>query len=240
VLLYANGTFFGAFIVQNASGYTSTGGLIVPASEIPYGTLQVVAEFAGGPNMDPSISSAVPLTVTASDFSMSAVGGHLTITSGQSATVPVLLGGPGAANITVGLSCATSSADISCSVSPGSASFTGSGAASLTINAFGSASAAVVPMGPGENGRTPGSRVAVAAAFLFLLLLPKGRRGRLPVLAMALVAALSLAVGCGGSGSGSGSSGAPSTPAVAGSYSVVVSGVSAGITHNATVNFSVQ
>jgi hypothetical protein len=45
VLLYGNGTLFGGFVVLNGSGFTSSGSDTIPASEIPYGTLQVVAEY---------------------------------------------------------------------------------------------------------------------------------------------------------------------------------------------------
>jgi hypothetical protein len=64
----------------------------------------------------------------------------------------------------------------------------------------------------------------------------------MPALWMALLAAVCLASGCGGPSSSSGTQGSQGSqiPARAGSYSVVVTGVSGGITHNATVQFTVQ
>jgi hypothetical protein len=242
VLLYGNGTVFAGLGFSGHSAFTSWGSVTVPASEIPLGTVQVVAEYTGGLYMDPSVSSAESLTVTAADFSLTAASRNLAIPSGKSAVVPVSLGGPYAAGITVALSCAPASSGVSCSVSPGSATFTGSGTASLTISAYSLSAAAVDPRGPVEDRRMPASRVAVAAAFLFLLVLPGRRRARMPTLLVALVAALCLATGCGGSSSPLASQGTQGTqtPALAGTYSVVVTGASGGITHSATVSFSVQ
>jgi hypothetical protein len=240
VLLYANGTLFGSFVVENGSGFTSSASMTVPASEIPYGTLQVVAEYTGGFGMDPSISNAVPLTVTASDFSLIVAGRNLSVASGQSASVPVTLGGPASASITVALSCQPSSAQIGCTVTPNPASLTGSGSASLTINAFTLASAASIPEGPARDRRMGASGEAMAAAFLFLLVLPNRRRSKMPMLLLALIATLGFSIGCGGGGSAAPSSGSQTTPAPAGGYSVVVTGISGGITHNATVTITVQ
>jgi hypothetical protein len=60
------------------------------------------------------------------------------------------------------------------------------------------------------------------------------------MLLLALIATLGFSIGCGGSGSAAPSSGSQATPAPAGGYSVVVTGISGGITHNATVTITVQ
>lgn len=240
ILLYANGTLFGGFVVENVSGFSSSGSLTVPASEIPYGTLQGVAEYTGGFGMDPSVSNAMPLTVNVNDFSLSIAGKNLSIASGQSASVPVSLGGPAAASITVALSCQPSSAGIGCTVTPNPASLTGSGSASLTINAFASTSAASIPESPARDRRMGASGEVMAAAFLFPLVLPNRRRSKMPMLLLVLITALGLSIGCGGGSSAAPSSGSQTTPAPAGSYSVLVTGISGGITHNATVSITVQ
>jgi hypothetical protein len=60
------------------------------------------------------------------------------------------------------------------------------------------------------------------------------------MLLLALIATLGFSIGCGGGGSAAPSSGSQTTPAPAGGYSVVVTGISGGITHNATVSITVQ
>lgn len=241
VLLYANGTLFGDIGLSTGSGLTASGSATIPASEIPYGSLQVWAEYLGFPGFDPSVSSSVPLTVAATDFSLSMVGKNLAVPSGQSATVPLSMGGPSSAGITVALSCLPSSASITCSVSPQSANFTGTGTANLTINAFSSTNMASLSEGSGGNGRKIVSRKVVVVAFLFLLALPHRRRLKIPLLLLVFYAALGLSTGCGGSSAGSSAtSGSQSTSAPVGSYSIVVSGVSGEITHNVTMNLTVQ
>jgi hypothetical protein len=239
VLLYANGTVFGEIELATGSGLTASGVETIPASEIPYGSLQVMAEYLGYPGFDPSVSSPLPLTVAATDFSLSVAGKNLAVPAGQSVTVPVSLGGPSSAGVTVGLSCLPSSASISCSVSPGSANFTGTGSANLTINAFAITNMAAISQGSGCDSGQVASRNVVAVALLFLLLLPTRKRLNISML-LVFYAALALTTGCGGSSASSTSSGSPSTNAQAGSYSIVVSGVSEGITHNVTLNLTVQ
>jgi hypothetical protein len=239
VLLYANGTVFGEIELATGSGLTASGVETIPASEIPYGSLQVIAEYTGGfPGFDPSVSSPVPLTVTATDFSLSVAGKNLAVPSGQSLTVPVSLGGPSSAGVTVGLTCLPSSAGISCSISPGSANFTGTGTASLTINAFAITNVAAISHVSGRDRGRVASGNAVAIALVFLLLLPTRKRLKMSML-LAFYAAMALTTGCGG-GASSTSSRTQSTNAPAGSYSIVVSGVSAGITHQVALNLTVQ
>jgi hypothetical protein len=219
---------------------TFAGSATIPASEIPYGALQVVAEYLGAPDA-PSVSSPVPLTVTATDFSLGVAGKNLSVPAGQSVSVPVALGGPSSASVSVALSCQASSASIGCSISPTSASITGSSTASLTINAFTAASAASAAKGVASKGdRFPlKSRGGLALALLLLAALPRRKRSAKLFVLVVLCADLSLAIGCGGSFSTQ-TSGKNTIPAPAGSYSVTVTGVSGGITHSAMVNLQVQ
>ncbi|MGA3371001.1 MAG: Ig-like domain repeat protein [Terracidiphilus sp.] len=239
--LYANGTIFGdVSLTCNFNGVaTFTGSATIPASEIPYGTLQVVAEYLGSPG-SPSVSTPVPLTVSATDFSLSVVGKNLSVPSGQSLTVPVALGGPSSASVSVLLSCVPSSASIGCAISPTSASVTGSGTASLTINAFTVTSGASVAKGTAsKKDRFPfKSRGGLALTLLLLAGLPGRKRSAKLFVLVVLCAFLFGTFGCGGSSNQT--HGNNITPAPAGSYSVTVMGVSGGITHSATVNLQVQ
>jgi subtilase family serine protease len=244
--LYANGVSFG-FVQVSCSlvngVVTISGSTTMPASELPYGTYQVVAEYMGDGIQLPSFSSAAQLTVTVTDFSLSMVGKNLSVSAGKSISVPVALGGPSSAPITVALSCIPSSASITCAVSPDSQSITGSSTASLTINAFTSTTTA----SPATSAASKGNqfplkaRGGLAFALLVLLVLPGRRRSAKLWGVLVLSIGLSLAAGCGsGSGQSTGTTGTTITPAPAGSYSVTVTGLSGGIIHSATVNLVVH
>jgi hypothetical protein len=69
--LLANGTAFAGVALSGDSGLTASGSVNVPASAIPYGTLQVVAVYSGNIGYEPSVSNAVPLAVGATDFTLS-------------------------------------------------------------------------------------------------------------------------------------------------------------------------
>jgi hypothetical protein len=242
VLLYANGTVFSEIDLPNGAGLTATGSATIPASDIPYESLQILAQYLGFPGFAPSVSNPAPLTVTATDFTLSVVSKNLVVPSRQSVIVPLSMDGPSSAGITVALSCLSSSASISCTVSPTSANFTGTGTANLTINAFSSTNMASISKDSGGNGRNVVSREVAAVVFLFLLALPRRRRLKMPMLLLVFYAALGFSTGCGGGSSSgsSGTSGLQSISAPAGSYSIMVSGVSGEITHNVTMNFTVQ
>ncbi len=244
VNLYGNGASFGSVLLSSSSftSLTATGSTTIAATAIPSGTIQVVAEYQGSPETASSISSPVPLTVTVTDFSLSVVGENLSLPAGQSVSIPVALGGAYSGSTTIALSCVTSSASIGCAINPASASLTGSGTASLTINAFTSASAASATTAvDSRNDRFPlRAKAGLVFAFLIFAALPRRKRlARLWVL-LVLSAGLSLAAGCGGSSSSSQTTKSTVTPAPSGSYSVTITGVSAGITHSAKLNVQVQ
>jgi hypothetical protein len=243
-VLYANGVSFGfvnmGCVMVNGVA-TISGNATVPASELPPGSYQVVAELGGGPVLS-SFSSAVPLTVTVTDFSMSLLGRNVSVAAGQSVTVPVSLGGPSSAGITVALSCATSSPSIVCAINPSTANVTGSGTASLTVNAFTLTTQASVAATMSSSSdwlfRTPSAGWALALLMIF-----PGKRRKLNLFGLLVLgAAFASSAGC-GSNSSFVSTPPPvqkTTPAPSGSYSVTVAGVSAGITHRTTVNIQVQ
>jgi hypothetical protein len=78
----------------------------------------------------------------------------------------------------------------------------------------------------------------LALALLALAALPGRKRFSQLFVLLVLCAGLSIAIGCGGSSNQNQES--KVTPAPPGSYSVTVTGVSEGITHNATVYVQVQ
>jgi len=253
VALFANGTSFCCIIVASSTSASSagisTGTATFPASVLPLGTLQIVGVYYGGNNDLSSTSAPVPLTVTASDFSLSIAASALAIKSGQTATLPVLLAGPYGVGVPITLACASPSTAITCAVSPGSSTVTGTGTATLTINTFTTTTSAALTM-PEAPASHPGSLAgfaATSAALAFIVLLPFRRR-RLPnaLLNLLLLAAASTLIACSGSGGGTSNPVPPPTPppvitnAPAGAYSVTVTATSGGITHNAAIAFNIQ
>jgi Pro-kumamolisin, activation domain/Bacterial Ig-like domain (group 3) len=253
VNLYANGTAFAGIslpvpTVAGATTFTAT--QQIAASELPLGALQVTAAYEGFVSFAPSVSAAVPLTVTATDFQLSAVGSNLAVKAGGSLSVPVNLGGSYGNTVAVALTCAGSSSSIGCAISPGSVSVSGSGTATLTVNAFipgtsssSSSSSVRVPGGPANRWLPVGGTIAFSLAFGWLV--PRRRRRILLPLMLCAVVSGGLFVGCGGSSAHSTPPPVTPTPsanvnAPAGNYSVVVTGVSGGITHNTKVSFVVQ
>jgi trimeric autotransporter adhesin len=243
-ILYANGISFAGVPLSlscNNGVTAASGSSAIPASELPPGTYQVVAGYQGlGPLLS-SFSNAVPLTVTVTDFSLSVLGKSLLVSSGKSVSVPVALGGPDTSSLAVALSCQTSSPAITCSVSPSSASFTGSSTASMTVSAF-------TNVASGNEGQTSerfGHRLGegFAAACLFFLALPRRRRPARLWMLLALCGGLSATIGCNPHSTNTTSAASnpiPPASATAGSYSVTVTGAYSGIIHNAKVSVQVQ
>jgi hypothetical protein len=244
--LYANGTAFASITVPPptvAGATTFTASQQVAATQLPLGALQVTAAYEGFISFAPSVSAAVPLTVTASDFQLSAVGANLAVKSGGSLSVPVNLAGSYGNKIAVSLTCAGSSSSIGCAITPGSVSVSGSSTATLTVNAYipGTSSSSVrLPRRPANRWLPVGGTIALSLA-LGCMLPTRRRRIFLPLLICVVTSGL-LFVGCGGSSAHSTSP--PTSPANVdaqpGNYSVVVTGVSGGITHNTKVSFVVQ
>jgi hypothetical protein len=220
---------------------TITGSTTVPASELPWGTYEVVAEYMGTVNQLSSFSNSVPLSVTVTDFSLFAIGKNLHVASGKSLTIPVTLGGPSSNTVTVVLTCTTSSPTIGCTVSPVSASVIGSTSATLTINAFTTSSASGVSnTRPFGNGWPIRAGVDLALAFLVFVLLP-GRSRMTKLWVILACVTFSLAPGCGSSSNSMQQQTGPVvTNAPPGSYTVTVTGVSGSITHNSAIYVYVQ
>ncbi len=257
VLLLANGSVFASGI-DVASGIvansmTASATLTVPATEIPVGAQQVVATYTGSPGFAPSTSAPVSLTVSDTDFTLSSSAASIALKSGQAGSVGLLLGSGYGLSVPVTLTCLPSTSAFSCSINPTSMSVSGSSTASLLLNAFIPGAAAAQSVVPPSVPPAPDKRIFAAGlglACLFAIWLPAGRRRFKMHLGCLLLLAMGCGmVGCGGRGASSGSSGpsgpsGPQPPAnvntPAGSYSVVVQGVSGGVTHNVRLTVLVQ
>lgn len=214
----------------------------VPAAALPSGALQVVAEFQGFSGFAPSGSPPVPLNVSLTDFTFSAGVSRALVKSGQSTSVPLLLGGPNSGSTTVSFACLPSSTSFACAVSPSSQMITGATTASLMINAFiPGAQASAKLEGFEERRGLLAASAGFAFAFLLLFASPKRALRRALLLPLALLALGTFAAGCGGN-----STPPPPPPpppnvnAPPGTYSVLVTATSGGIAHNVKVTVIVQ
>ena len=112
VSLVGNGTVFAGSILGSGvvtASTTESATIVVPATELPIGQLNVTAVYSGAVGVASSVSTPVQLNVTASDFTFSTAASSLTVQSGQTGTVPLLLGGPYGIGVPVSLACAPSS-----------------------------------------------------------------------------------------------------------------------------------
>jgi hypothetical protein len=188
----------------------------------------------------PNSPQTLQLTGSGVDFTLGPDGStSVTISNGQSAVFPLLL--TSAANIpgTVTFACTGMPANATCNVTPASVALGNTTTVSVTVLTGVTTTSSAAPLLLKRN------RVLWLATLLPLSLLAL-RRNRLPRLATgALLCVLIAASGCGagreiplGSGPGSGAPAGPPTPA--GTYTVVASASSAGLTSTVNLTLIVQ
>jgi hypothetical protein len=250
VNLFASGTLIGGMTIAPTSTYSTTGILSgtanISATNFPIGTLQVVGVYLGSFYDQPSTSAAVPLTVTASDFTLSIAASNLIAKTGYVTSVPVQLSTPYTVAVPVTLSCASPSTAITCSITPNSSTVTGTAAATLNINAFITTTVGAITAPANPATRNIGGPITLSLTLACLIFLPRTRK-RLTgtFFSLLLLAAASTLIACGGSSTGP-ITGPPTPPkttttnAPAGTYTVVVTATSGGITHNSAVVFNIQ
>jgi hypothetical protein len=243
VSLYASGTIFSSLAVTptaTTSNSVSMGTVTVPGSALPSGDLQVTAEFLGGFGFESSSSTPVPLHVSFTDFTMSAGSSRVLVKSGQSASVPLVLGGPNGGSTTVSLTCLPSATSFGCALNPSTQVVRAATSASLSINAFipGATYATGLERAGARRGLFATSAV-FAFGFLFLMALPlEHRRGLL--LCFAFLAIGTFIAGCGGYVSQGYTPPPPNVNTPAGTYNVLVTATSGGVTHNINVTAVIQ
>jgi subtilase family serine protease len=244
VFLLANGTLFANGFAGPAGGIitvsqSETATIVVPATTIPLGPLNVTAVYAGNGNVASSVSAPAQLNVTASDFTFSTGASSLSVKSGQTGTVPLLLGGTYGTGVPVSLACAPSSDSFTCSVNPTSPTVNGSGTATLTIVASSPNTAAAVASTPGRNFGRSLAACGFALCFGAVLIVPCSRRTWRLHAIVVFFTFLFFVASCGG---GSHSTPPPpnTTPTPPGTYSVVVTATASGVIHNAQMTVLVS
>jgi hypothetical protein len=242
-------------LVQNI-GITGDFG-IVPGSNTCGGsvavstacTMQVVfTPTLGGPRSgmltvtDNAASSPQTLTLTGSgvDFTLNPNGGtSLTITNGQNAVYPLLLSSAADVSGTATFTCTGIPANSTCNVTPSSVALGNATTVSVTVLTGVSSTTLVSPL---LTNRWSGFWLASLLP-VGLLALWRGRRSG-PV-AFALLCCLIAATGCGAGRaipleSGSGSGPPPILVTPAGTYTIVASASSGGLTRTVNLTLIVQ
>lgn len=246
VVFYEDGQALPGPLVQSGPGTSvaSPSGP-VPATEMTSGNNQVVAVYGGDSFYNPSSSAPATVTVDLGTFSLTLGVPRVTISSGQSASVPILLTAIDGFSAPLSLSCVPSSGSIGCAVNPSTATAGSGSVAMLTINAYVLTGGQVFAHRKPMFLKSPVSGILVIAGVFFLALLFVPRR--IPARAWlafgsCLFGAL-LLVGCGGSSIGSAPPPPPpptKTAATPGTYSVLVTASANGVIRNINLTVVVQ
>jgi hypothetical protein len=197
------------------------------------GTLTVTDNAANSPQ-------TLTLSGNGVDFTLNPNGGtSLTIANGQNAVYPLLLNSAANVSGTATFTCMGAPANSTCNVTPSSAALGTATTVSVTVLTGVSST--------GQNSRPPMSRPSMfwLAALLPVGLLALRRRNKADLVAFAVLGCLIAASGCGAgraipleSGSGSGPTPTPITPA--GTYTIVASASSGGLTRTVNLTLIVQ
>jgi hypothetical protein len=224
----------------------STGTAVVPISQellMSSGLLPFIATYTGDAYHNPSTSTPLTITINAGDFTFTTSNAVLTVASGSSGTTTVSVGSSLSSFVqqlggTVALSCATSSPDITCTLSsstltlPTNSSLFAS--STVTINtSFPAATTSSVERN--RMGWLTGGGLALCG--LLLLGVPAGWRHTWSRWFCLMIV---LAVGVTGCGGSSKTTTPASTNAAAGNYTATITAVGSGITHTLVVKVVVK
>ncbi len=225
------------FAVNSASASTA------PISFPSAGTYIVTAAYSGSSTAAAS-SASVTLVVTApglpASLTLTPASPTLTTIAGNTASDLITitsLNFTGSANLTCTVTGTGSTASLpGCILSPGSASFTGSGTTTSTLSLTSDKRAALSPSDRSSNSTRSLARLALCT--LFALYLPRRTR-KLQVFAV-LTLTLAVIAGC-GSSNFSGSNPAAPTGTAAGQYTVTITAAdSANVSASTTIALTIQ
>jgi hypothetical protein len=184
-------------------------------------------------------NTQVSLSGMGFDFSIAAQGqSSLTVASGQTASYAIAFAPMSGSSGTFTFSCSSLPANSVCSINPASETVTANTSGSVTVQiATGAASSAqIIP----TNGLHFRGTLFLAFGALVLPLAIRRKQHRLlfMLLLLAAIAGITSCAGAGGGGGGSAPSNPHNTPA--GTYSVVVTATSGGVSHNISLTLTVD
>jgi subtilase family serine protease len=176
------------------AGTPVTATTTVNGASILGGNNQIVAAYSGDNTYLTSFSAPATAVVDQSDFTLASQNQVVSIAAGASGTATVNLASESGFDANVNLSCASPTAGITCSITPGSVTVNGLATAKVTINVATTAAA-------NDHKRLwyTGSSAALACILLFGI--PARRRAWRSMLGLLLFAFLTANIGCGGGGS---------------------------------------
>jgi hypothetical protein len=176
---------------------------VAPDSFWSSGANQITAVYSGDSNYIGSTSNAAAISVTqtGADFAMTPQSPQLTAVSGGTASTAINLTSLYGFNGTIALTCAPSSSQFSCSISPSATSLNGTSTATLIVTATISGTTAKLSPAPGNRGWFGG---ASALALCLVLVWPLRRRRWIGMVCLPILLTVSLLAGCGGNGNAGG------------------------------------
>lgn len=237
VSYFDNGVFL-TFILfpQGKTGSSATVSFNLKGSSFwNNGSNQMAAIYQGDANYAPSTSATVNVTATqmVGDFTITPQSPQLSVKPANSGTVGLTLTSLKNFNGPVSLTCATPSANVTCSVNPPTPMLNGTVTASLTVTV--AAQAASLAGRPADSLPWQRSGSALLLATVLLGSLASRKRSFTFLLNLGLFTTL-LVAGCSSGGGGiSPPPPPPPPPSNYVPYSVVVSGTANGIVHNAKI-----
>ncbi len=189
----------------------------------------------------PSGGQTTNLTGTGIDYTLATNGAtSVTVSSGATATYPLLLSSLQGISGSVSLACSGAPANSVCTVNPSTENLGGTYTISVTVQTGQTQASNLAPRSPFDPSNTPAYLACLAFPLACL-----ARKRRLPrmLLAIVILAALASLAGCGSSreipGSGGGGGGSSSTTPP-GTYNLTVSASAAGLTHSVNLTLVVQ
>jgi hypothetical protein len=226
----------GAAIATGTLNASGTATFVV--SGLGAGAHSIVAIYGGDANFLPSSSTAVPESLIAPTFAVSANPAALTLSRGSAATVLLTVASSGGYANTVQGSCSGLAGQMSCTFTPSALSFTGDNS-TQTMSVSVGTSGAVASIKPPVVGPRPWLAVLLVfpglAGALCLrrrqVLSSLRRMGLLTLFAAAALSAIGTLAGCG--------SGANPADTVPGTYSVVITLTDGTASHTQTVTVTV-
>ncbi len=196
------------------------------------GTFTVTDNAASSPQ-------SLQLTGTGVDFALNANGSTTaTISAGGEAVYPLLLSSAAGVPGTVAFACTSIPAHATCVVSPATAALGATTTVTVTVATSVAGAELRWPQLPGKQ------HPIWLATLLPLGLLGLGRRSARRLRALAMLCCVLLVAGCGVTrlipSTGGSSSTGPATPTPSGTYNIVVSATSVGLTRNINLTLIVQ